>query len=118
VRGTTAYLDTHYLRSGVPSTKSDVYSFGVVLLEIITGQPPLQNSSHILDRVVLRVQAEGYTSVLAKEVLPELEGHHGAQEQEGNLRPQEQREALPADEGTGGTGHLRPQEEGEALPAR
>jgi len=68
-----------------------VYSFGVVLLEIITGKPPLQGPNcHILELAVSRVQAEGYTSVLAKEVLPELEGHSGGQGQGDCLSAEEQ----------------------------
>ncbi|CAA2986485.1 nodulation receptor kinase-like [Olea europaea var. sylvestris] len=41
VRGTAGYLDPEYYSTQHLSTKSDVFSFGVVLLEIVSGQEPL-----------------------------------------------------------------------------
>ncbi|KAG2333381.1 hypothetical protein Bca52824_004561 [Brassica carinata] len=50
VAGTLGYLDPRYHHSGRVGEKSDVYSFGIVLLEMITNQPVINqtsNNSHI-----------------------------------------------------------------------
>lgn len=39
--GTMGYLAPEYVYSGVPTSKTDVYSFGVVILELVTGQRPI-----------------------------------------------------------------------------
>jgi len=45
VVGTHGYLAPEYASALKLTDKSDVYSFGVVLLEVITGQPPILQSS-------------------------------------------------------------------------
>ncbi|KAJ9560252.1 hypothetical protein OSB04_005412 [Centaurea solstitialis] len=39
--GTMGYLAPEYVYSGVPTVKTDVYSFGVVVLEVASGQRPV-----------------------------------------------------------------------------
>ncbi|KAK9073113.1 hypothetical protein SSX86_007436 [Deinandra increscens subsp. villosa] len=39
--GTMGYLAPEYVFSGVPTVKTDVYSFGVVVLEVASGQRPV-----------------------------------------------------------------------------
>ncbi|XP_073008266.1 putative leucine-rich repeat receptor-like serine/threonine-protein kinase At2g19230 [Typha latifolia] len=50
------YVDPVCLQSWKFNEKTDVYSFGVVLLEIITGEPPIQRVGdvHIIERAQLR----------------------------------------------------------------
>ncbi|CAI5476481.1 unnamed protein product [Closterium sp. Yama58-4] len=42
--GTFGYLAPEYLSHGAASTRTDVFAFGVVLLELLTGQPPVDDS--------------------------------------------------------------------------
>ncbi|CAI5490290.1 unnamed protein product [Closterium sp. Naga37s-1] len=42
--GTFGYLAPEYLSHGAVSTHTDVFAFGVVLLELLSGQPPVDDS--------------------------------------------------------------------------
>lgn len=45
VLGTVGYIDPEFVNTRHPSTESDMYSFGVVLLEIVSGQRPVVETS-------------------------------------------------------------------------
>nr|XP_043612395.1 L-type lectin-domain containing receptor kinase S.6 [Erigeron canadensis] len=46
--GTMGYLAPEYVYSGVPSVKTDVYSFGVVVLEVASGQRPVNEDGVVV----------------------------------------------------------------------
>ncbi|KAD0812905.1 hypothetical protein E3N88_43676 [Mikania micrantha] len=46
--GTMGYLAPEYVFSGVPTVKTDVYSFGVVVLEVASGQRPVNEDGVVV----------------------------------------------------------------------
>ncbi|MFS7912696.1 putative protein kinase RLK-Pelle-L-LEC family [Helianthus anomalus] len=46
--GTMGYLAPEYVYSGVPTVKTDVYSFGVVVLEVASGQRPVNEDGVVV----------------------------------------------------------------------
>ncbi|KAI3761683.1 hypothetical protein L1987_52104 [Smallanthus sonchifolius] len=46
--GTMGYLAPEYVFSGIPTVKTDVYSFGVVVLEVATGQRPVNEDGVVV----------------------------------------------------------------------
>ncbi|XP_078155702.1 U-box domain-containing protein 33-like isoform X2 [Carex rostrata] len=48
-RGTFAYMDPEFLRSGEMTVKSDVYSFGIIVLRLLTGKPPANIAADVED---------------------------------------------------------------------
>ncbi|CAH1443155.1 unnamed protein product [Lactuca virosa] len=46
--GTMGYLAPEYVYSGIPTVKTDVYSFGVVVLEVASGQRPVNEDGVVV----------------------------------------------------------------------
>ncbi|KAI3513585.1 hypothetical protein L1887_20921 [Cichorium endivia] len=46
--GTMGYLAPEYVYSGIPTVKTDVYSFGVVVLEVASGQRPVNEDNVVV----------------------------------------------------------------------
>ncbi|XP_028807037.1 putative leucine-rich repeat receptor-like protein kinase At2g19210 [Neltuma alba] len=72
--GTYGYLDPEFHRSGNLNKKSDVYSFGIILLELMTGQRAITETSdgprHISDWVNPKLETGDIQAI----VDPRLEG--------------------------------------------
>ncbi|XP_033142235.1 receptor-like protein kinase At5g59670 isoform X2 [Brassica rapa] len=67
VAGTLGYLDPEYNHSGRLGEKSDVYSFGIVLLEMITNQPVINqtsDNSHITQWVGFKLNAGDIAEIM------------------------------------------------------
>ncbi|XP_078163385.1 U-box domain-containing protein 33-like isoform X2 [Carex rostrata] len=50
-KGTLAYMDPEFVRTGEVTPKSDVYSFGIIILRLLTGWTPLNISTRVEEAI-------------------------------------------------------------------
>uniref|UniRef100_A0A7N0T398 non-specific serine/threonine protein kinase n=1 Tax=Kalanchoe fedtschenkoi TaxID=63787 RepID=A0A7N0T398_KALFE len=74
VKGTLGYLDPEYYMTQQLSEKSDVYSFGVFMLELITGNLPIQNGKYIVREVKMAMNKDVNQSGMEKLIDPSIKG--------------------------------------------
>lgn len=72
VKGTFGYFDPEYFQSNQFTKKSDVYSFGVVLVELLTGQKPIdirEEESSLVVRFLESMEENNLYKILDEQVL-------------------------------------------------
>jgi serine/threonine protein kinase len=50
-KGTLAYMDPEFVRTGEVTPKSDVYSFGIIILRLLTGWQPFNISNRVEEAI-------------------------------------------------------------------
>ncbi|KAH9622891.1 hypothetical protein KSS87_001160 [Heliosperma pusillum] len=77
IEGTFGYLAPEYFMHGIVDEKTDVFAFGILLLEIVTGQRPINSSKQSLLLWAMPMMESGKTLEL---VDPRLEGTYDVQQ--------------------------------------
>ncbi|XP_074276323.1 putative receptor-like serine/threonine-protein kinase At5g57670 isoform X2 [Silene latifolia] len=77
IEGTFGYLAPEYFMHGIVDEKTDVFAFGILLLEIVTGQRPINSSKESLLLWAMPMMESGKTLEL---VDPRLEGTYDVEE--------------------------------------
>ncbi|KAK9697509.1 hypothetical protein RND81_08G042200 [Saponaria officinalis] len=77
IEGTFGYLAPEYFMHGIVDEKTDVFAFGILLLEILTGQRPINSSKQSLLLWAMPLMESGKITEL---IDPRLEGVYDAQQ--------------------------------------
>ncbi|KAF3452838.1 hypothetical protein FNV43_RR03271 [Rhamnella rubrinervis] len=77
IEGTFGYLAPEYFMHGIVDEKTDVFAYGVLLLEIVTGQRPIDSSKKNLLLWAKPLMESGDIEKLAD---PEMEGEYDAEQ--------------------------------------